>query len=264
GRLVSAEAAATHWLMTLSPKELEVYPHIVAITHQIIASCYSPASITPGVTTTRDLEYLFWQRTLDLGLELSFTPFFDLVRSEADQSQHLTDDLVIRPGDLIHCDVGNRYLRLCSDLQEWAYILRPGETEAPAGVKRLMAEGNRLQKVYQGAFRRGLSGDEMLKDMLDQAHREGIPNPRVYSHSLGLYLHEPGPLIGLPWEQVSNPGRGEVKLDENTCFTMELSVEAPVPEWGGQSVRMSLEQDVMFTSTGCQPMDKVQTEFYLV
>ena len=65
----------------------------------------------------------------------------------------------------------------------------------------------------------------MLKNMLREAHAQKIPNPRIYSHSLGLCLHEPGPLIGLPWEQESNPGRGDVKLEYDTCFTMELSIK---------------------------------------
>ncbi len=45
---------------------------------------------------------------------------------------------------------------------------------------------------------------------------------------------------------------------------MELSVEGPVPEWGGQEVRMALEEDVVFTEEGCRLLDGRQTGFYLV
>jgi hypothetical protein len=100
--------------------------------------------------------------------------------------------------------------------------------------------------------------------MLQRAHAVGIPNPKIYSHSLGYYLHEPGPLIGLPWEQESNPGRGDVKLTYNSVFTIELSIEDCVPEWGGQSVRLSCEQDVRFMEDGCKPLDRFQTAFYLL
>ena len=113
-------------------------------------------------------------------------------------------------------------------------------------------------------FREGQSGNELLVNILARARAEGIPYPKVYSHSLGLFLHEPGPLIGLPWEQARCPGRGEVRLRPGNCFTMELSVNDLVPEWGDQEVTLSLEQDVAFTTGGCRPIDGRQTAFHLI
>lgn len=263
-RLVSAEAAATRWLATLTDDEVEIYEHVVNVAHHLIAECYSRKAIVPGVTTTRDLEWYYWQRSVDLGVPLSFRPFFNLVRSAVMKEKVGEDDQVIRAGDLIHCDVGIRYLRLCTDHQQVAYVLRPGERDAPAGMKALLAEGNRLQDVFMAEFKQGLTGNELLSNILTRARNEGIPNPRVYSHSLGLLLHEPGPLIGLPWEQACCPGRGDVRLEYNNSFTMELSVSGPVPEWGGQEVRLGLEEDVVFTKDGCRLLDGRQTEFYLV
>ena len=177
---------------------------------------------------------------------------------------HGEEDDVIRPGDLIRCDVGIGYLRLITDHQEWGYVLRPGETDAPEGVRGLMAEANRLQDVYMAEFNRGLTGDQLLSNMLTRARKEGIPTPKVYSHSLGHLLHEPGPLIGLPWEQERNEGRGDVVLEYNYAFTAELSVEGPVSEWGGQRLRFALEEDVVFTEEGCRLIDGRQTSFYLI
>jgi len=113
-------------------------------------------------------------------------------------------------------------------------------------------------------FKLGLTGNELLENILARARNEGVPDPKVYSHSLGLFLHEPGPLIGLPWEQERCEGRGDVKLEYNNSFTMELSVTGNVPEWGGQEVRMSMEEDVVFTKDGCRTIDGRQTEFYLI
>jgi hypothetical protein len=262
GKLVSAEVACTRWLETLCPAETQVYPHLAHITHQIIAECYR--RVTPGITTSDDLQWEFWQISQDMGLEQSFNPFFNLVRSDARKTQWPVEDRVIHPGDLIHCDVGNRYLRLCSDMQEWAYVREPGEADAPSGLKNLFSEVNRLQQVFMGEFRAGLSGDELLANILGQARAAGIPGPRIYSHSLGYYLHEPGPLIGLPWQQERNPGRGEVRLVPASTFTMELSIDGTVPEWGGQVVRFSCEEDVLYTGAGCYAMDGVQKEYHLI
>jgi len=262
-RLVNAEPLATRWLATLTDAEVVLYEHVANVAHALIAECYSRRAIVPGVTTTEDLEWYYWQRAAELGLPLAFKPFFYLFRGEENLERHEEDD-VIRPGDLIRSDVGIRYLRLNTDHQEWAYILRPGEGGAPDEFKRLMAEGNRLQDVFMAEFRRGLTGNELLRNILIRAREEGIPNPRVYSHSLGYYLHEPGPLIGLPWEQERCEGRGDVVLEYNNAFTMELSVEDEVPGWGDGAFRFALEQDVVYTREGCRPLDGRQTQFHLV
>jgi hypothetical protein len=210
------------------------------------------------------LPWAYWQRCADLGLSVAFKPFFNLVRSDRARQQFGAEDTVIRPGDLIHCDVGIHYLRLCSDHQQWAYVLRDGEVDAPEGLNQLMAQGNRLQDVFMAEFQQGFTGNELLNSILTRARNEGVPDPRVYSHSLGQLLHEPGPLIGLPWEQESIPGRGDVRLEQNQAFTMELSVSAPVPEWDDQELWMSMEADVIFTRDGCRPIGGRQTAFHLI
>jgi Xaa-Pro aminopeptidase len=165
---------------------------------------------------------------------------------------------------VLHCDVGIIYLRYNTDTQEMAYVLRRGETDIPEGLKAGFAEGNRLQDVFCGEFKEGLTGNQMLKNILTTAKQKGIKNPKIYSHSLGYYLHEPGPLIGLPWEQKNTGPRGEVKLVPNSCFTVELSVTRPVPEWGLDAFRFRFEQDIVFTKTGVYFLDGRQTGFHVI
>lgn len=264
GRLASAEPMATRWLATLTDEEVELYEHVVAVARQLLAECYSRQAIAPGETTTEDIEWHYRQRCADLGLEVSFRPFFNRVRSHAMKQQLGEADRAIRPGDLLHCDCGIRYLRLNSDHQQWAYVLRPDETQAPQGLRRLLAQASRLQDIFRAEFREGLTGNELLAAILARARGQGLPDPRVYSHSLGLLLHEPGPLIGLPWEQQHCIGRGDVALRHNYAFTMELSVADTVPEWDGQEVRLSIEEDVVFARDGCRVIGERQTAFYLV
>jgi len=264
-RLKSAEPLATRWLETLLPEELDVYGQVVAIAHDIVAETMSNAAITPGVTTIEDMNYYYWQKTVDRGLELAFMPSCTIRgRSPQDTEKWGKGDTTIRRGDLLHCDVGIRYLRYYSDHQEWAYVMRLGETDVPESFKKAMAEANRLQDSYTAEFKAGLSGDQILANILASARGKGIPKPRVYSHSIGYYLHEPGPLIGLPWEQVRNPGRGDVRLVDNSCFTAELSVNVPIPEWGGRELRMALEQDIAFTGGRAQFIDGRQSRFHVV
>ena len=264
-RLVSAEKASTLWLETLLDEELDLFESAVAVSHALIAETFSNAVITPGVTTTEDLIFYYRQRFADLGLGMAFRPHFSVMARHPDVEKiHPRTDQIIRRGDILHCDVGIKYLRYNTDTQEMAYVLRRGETEVPEGLMAGFREGNKLQDIFCGEFKTGLTGNELLGRILKTAAASGIQKPRVYSHSLGYYLHQPGPLIGLPWEQADTGARGEVKLVPNSCFTVELSVNRPVPEWGGLDVRFRFEQDIVFTGTHVHYLDGRQTTFHVI
>lgn len=263
-RLDCAEPLVIRWAATLTDEELRLYEDVVRLARWLIASCYTREVIKVGETTTEDLEWHCWQTASDLGLELAFRPFFSLWRSRAERERYGAGDRVIRPGDLLHCDVGIKYLGLNSDHQQVAYVLRAEEEDAPEGLKALLREVNRLQDIYMAEFRAGLTGNELLANILSRARSEGIPNPRVYSHSIGHFLHEPGPLIGLPWEQEDCGERGRVALAPNYAFTMELSVTGRVAEWEGEEVTLGVEEDVVFTEDGCRVIEGRQTGLYLV
>ncbi|MCG8469639.1 MAG: Xaa-Pro aminopeptidase, partial [Gemmatimonadetes bacterium] len=139
-RVVATERLAIGWLETRTPDEMEVYPQIVRIAHRIIAEGFSSKVIQPGVTTTEDVVWWYRERILELKLDTWFQPSVSVqrhetgadARGEGDFSAR-PDESVIRPGDLLHVDFGITYLRLNTDTQQHAYVLRPGETEAPRG-----------------------------------------------------------------------------------------------------------------------------------
>ena len=262
-RLTSAETLCIRWLETLIPEEMELYHHANAIAHHLIRKVFSRETITPGITTIEDMRWAYWQNAADLGLQVSFPPFYRIYRSETNKAIY-GDEPIVRHGDMLHCDVGVLYFRLNTDHQELAYVLRPGETDAPDGLKHGMAEGNRLQDIFTSSWEIGLSGNDILARALQQGNEANIPNPKIYSHSLGHFLHEPGPLMGLPWDQGNIPGRGDVVMNANTCYTVELSVTAPVPEWGNQEVPFPLEQDAYITEEGVTCIHGRQTKFHLI
>lgn len=263
--LDSAEPMAVLWLETLLEEEIDLMEKAAAISRALIAETFSNQVITPGVTTTDDLVFYYRQRIANLGLEKAFRPFFSIRgRHPEVAAKYGLEDRIIRRGDLLHCDVGLKYLRYNSDHQELAYVLRRGETDVPEGLKAGLAEINKLQDIFCGEFKEGLTGNQLLANILNKAKAMGIAKPRVYSHSLGYYLHEPGPLIGLPWEQENTGARGEVKLVPNSCFTVELSIDRPVPEWEEREVRFPNEQDIVFTSKGTYYLAGRQTSFHII
>ena len=49
------------------------------------------------------------------------------------------------------------------------------------------------------------------------------------------------------WDnQNATPGQGDWKLHPNTGYAIEGNVTVGIPEWGGQKVKMKLEQSAYF------------------
>jgi Xaa-Pro aminopeptidase len=259
-RLVGAERLAVGWLERRLPEEIEVYNHICAVAHAVIREAFSSAVITAGITTTTDVEWWIWEKFRALGQTTWFHPGISLQRPKS--SPH-KDSPVIHPGDLLHCDIGINYLRLNTDTQQHAYVLRPGEADAPQGLKDALAQGNRLQDILLAEMKEGQTGNQILAAALKRARDEGL-RPSIYTHPLGVHGHAAGPTIGLWDKQGGVPGPGDYPLFYDTVFSIELNVLAAVPEWENQDVQIALEQDAAFTRSGSFFLDKRQTELILI
>ena len=259
-RLVSSERLAVGWLETRTPAELEFYPRIVALNHQIIREAFSRKVITPGVTTIDDLAWWIRERLAEMKLTTWFQPMFYIIRpGPADPAR----SRVVLPGDMLRCDIGVTYMSLCSDIQETAYVLRDGETDAPKGLRDAFALGNRLQDILAGEFKENRMGNEILAAALKKAGAEGLI-PRIYSHPLGYNGHGAGPRIGLPDMQGGVPGMGDYPLHPDTVYAIELGVQARIPEWNNMALFVALEEDAAFTSRGVAFLDGRQTRIILI
>ena len=259
-RLVGAERLAVGWLERRLPEEIEVYDRICSVAHAVIAEAFSAAVITPGVTTAADVEWWIWEKFRALGQTTWFNPGISVQRPK---TSPFKDSPVIHPGDLLHCDIGINYLRLNTDTQQHAYVLMPGETDAPKGLKDALVKGNRLQDILLGEMKEGLTGNQILAAALKRAKDEGL-RPSIYTHPLGVHGHAAGPTIGLWDKQGGVPGDGDYPLYPDTVFSIELNVVDAVAEWGGQDVQIALEQDAAFTKAGARFLDQRQTSLIVV
>lgn len=267
-RVVSAENLAIGWLETRTAEEMAVYQQIVRIAHEILAEGLSDQVIQPGITTTNDVSWWYRDRIRELKLTTWFHPSVSLQRAEqpaidmkaAIASRH--DDDVIMPGDLLHVDFGITYLRLNTDTQQHAYVLRPGETEAPEELRLALSRGNRLQDILTGQFIAGRSGNEILESALAVAKDEGI-TASIYTHPIGFHGHAAGPTIGLWDQQGGVPGRGDYPLYPNTAHSIELSAETEIDSWD-KPVRIQLEEDAFFDGENTYYIDGRQRELLLI
>lgn len=267
-RLVSAETLAVNWLETRTEREMQVYPQLVNMTHRIIEEGFSEKVITPGVTTTDDLVWWFRQKIRDLGLETWFHTSVAIQRSDSTSFEHLRSfsnrpkDEVIIPGDLLHVDIGITYLRLNTDIQQHAYVLKPGEKELPAALQQAFEKANRLQDILTSNFTLGKTGNQILAASLKQAKSEGI-KASIYTHPLGFHGHAAGPTIGMWDQQGGVPGSGDFPLNYNTAYSIELNAASFIPEWK-KEVRIMLEEDGYFDVSGFRYIGGRQRAVYLV
>jgi len=265
-RTESAGRLCIGWLERRIPSELVVYPSLVDLGHTIITEAFSTRVIQPGVTTVEDVVWWMREKMQSLGLHAWFQPNVDIQAPGEGFSAFYSGEerrTVIMPGDLLWCDMGFYYLGLATDQQQHAYVLHPGETDAPDGLKNALSVGNRLQDIHMEEMHVGKTGNQVLKATLDRAKSEGI-NPSVYSHPLGYHGHAAGPTIGLWDQQDGVPGRGDYELFDDTCYSIELNVVVDVPEWDNQPVRIALEEDAVLTNGSMRWLADRQTKLHLI
>ncbi|MCG7547868.1 M24 family metallopeptidase [Pseudoalteromonas sp. Of7M-16] len=266
-RLVSAENLVLRWLETRSEKELNVYPQAVTIARRVIAEAFSNKVITPGVTTTTEVEWYLRERFEALQLRPWFQPYVNIQRRGDDPAK---DEVfmgkynrVILPGDIIHTDVGICYLSLCTDTQEMGYVLKMNETDVPAGLQQAMAIGNQWQDILTSNFKSGLTGNQILANTIKQSEAADIISS-TYTHPLGFVGHASGPTIGMWDNQGPTPIQGDWKLFPNTVYAIEGNIKTQLPEWDNQWIQIKLEQDAVFDGKKVWYLAGRQTQWHII
>ncbi len=210
------------------------------------------------------------QKVTDLGLETWFHPTVDVQRTSEELVSHLysfsgrPDDTVIWPGDLLHCDFGITYLRLNTDCQELAYVLKPEEKEAPNFLVDGLKAGNKVQDFLTTNMIKGRTGNEILAKALQDAIVAGL-RPAIYTHPLGLYGHSAGTTIGM-WDAqggVMKDDGENYPLNPNTVYAIELNTTVTIPEWK-RDIRIMLEEAGFYGEDGFRFVNGRQTELLLI
>jgi len=267
-KVVSAERLATGWIETRTAREMVIYNQLVDITHDIIAEAFSEKVVTPGITTTTDVEWWMRDKVTALGLETWFHPSVDVQRSNDNLGNHLysfsnrPDQMVILPGDLLHCDFGITYLRLNTDCQELAYVLKPEETEPPLFLQEAFAEGNKVQDIFTANFEAGKTGNQILLKSLEEAKAQGL-RPSIYTHPLGSYGHSSGPTIGMWDAQGGVVGAGDYPLYPNTVYAIELNTTVTIAQWK-RDIRIMFEEAGFYGENGFRYVNGRQTKLLTI
>jgi len=265
-RIVRAENLALEYVEMRLPEMLPIYRQMMETVHSLIGRAFSNEVISPGKTTDQDVVWWLRQQVNNLGLGTWFHPSVRVQKPSKAGVNLLAEDapVVIERGDVLHVDFGITAMRLNTDTQHMGYVLRDGEMNVPAGIKRALANANRLQDLLMERMKPGRSGNEVLADTLAAMKAEGITGS-IYTHPIGDHGHGAGPLIGLWDRQEGVPGRGDVPLVPGSWFSIELQATTPVPEWGGKELFVGQEEDAVLDESGrVSFVLKRQTEYHLI
>jgi Xaa-Pro aminopeptidase len=273
-RFIPAKDLIEDYVDTRLPDELEHYRKLVQATVILAQRALSNEVITPGVTTTADLKWWFDQKiaSLDAGAEpwfttntsiLRFNPETGLVEKIANPSgSDSPDNRAYERGDLINIDCGISYLGFKSDIQRVAYILRADEDEVPDGLKVALKNAGTTVEAYRAA-RPGKTGREAAAAI--EKELEGVNfKPSLGSHSIGYHGHALGPGIR-DTSRKFNPQRENTSpLRLGSYMAVEGGAVTAVPEWNGQEVRISYENDAFLTESGYELFLPMQTKWFVI
>jgi hypothetical protein len=267
-KIISSEPLAIAWLEQRIPEEITAYKNMVAIAHNIIAEAFSNQVITIGKTTPKDITWWLREKVRALKLLTWFHPSVSIQRSDNNKFDHessftnTAENQVIQQGDLLHVDFGISYLRLNTDTQQHAYVLKEGETQAPIYLTNALKKANLLQDIFTNNFQSGLSGNYVLQASRQQAIEQGL-KPTIYTHPLGYHGHGAGTTLGMWDSQQGVDGSGDYPLHLNTAYSIELNNAVYIDEWQ-KEIRIMLEEDAIFDNSGLWYLNGRQTELLLV
>jgi Xaa-Pro aminopeptidase len=260
-RVVREPRLALNYIALRIPEMMPRYRKIMETVHSMISQAFSNAVITPGETTTDDVVWWLRQRAQELGYTSWFQPSVNVTRQGSAAAGGST---VIQPGDLLWTDFGVVAMNLHTDTQHLGYVLRPGETEAPAGLRQCLADSNRMQDLLLEEMEPGRTGNEILAATLARMSAEGI-NGTVYTHPIGDHGHGAGPLIGRWDAQEGVPVRGDEVLLPSTWHSIELQATRSIPEWGGDPASCRQEEEAYLDVDGARHwVYRRQATFHLV
>ncbi len=269
-RFTSAARLTIDYLDTRLPDELEYYRTAVEVTEEIVRRALSSEFIKPGTTTVGDVRRALYDLLWAAGVRTWFQPDLRVQRAEGDVATSrgflavAPEATVILPGDLVHIDFGITYMGFDTDWQKMAYVLKPGERDAPPGLKAALRNTNALQDALMlRAARPGRTGGEVFNATMAEMRERGI-EAMVYSHPLGNQGHGLGTSIDFRSALRTDTTAVNTRLKLGSYQSIELNTATLVPEWGGKKVFVMMEDCAHLTTDGYRFFRPRQEAFYLI
>lgn len=196
-KLVSSENLVYEWLSIKLPAEVEIMRKAAELTAAWQLEAYE--TIIPGKTTDADVAAFLDAKMEEYGVGEAWSPSQNPnVNSGPDRGHSHSTDKVIMPGDVIQTDFGIKlYDRWVSDIQRFAYVLRPGETKVPDDIQYYWESGRDGGFAAFRTMKPGIRGEDV--DAAQRALMEKNGSEYVMwstGHPVGYVAHDAGPNLG--------------------------------------------------------------------
>ena len=258
-RIVSAEQVSTEFLGTHIAEEFALFEEAAKIGQLIHEEVLSNRAIEPGVTTVKEVIWYAYNRMHELGVVTGY-PVTLSVNREGERIGG--ENTVILPGDLLKTDIGIIYTGLYTDFKRTAYVLKPGETAAPAGLQAALDNAIKVQDAVAEVALPGALGYEVKDRAEALCASQGI-SANVGSHSVDGFIHGVGSWFAANWPDRTSV-RSTFPVRDGAFYALESSATTEIPEWDNKSLSFGTEESVYATPEGLKNFIPRQDTLYLI
>ncbi|MEQ9105071.1 MAG: M24 family metallopeptidase [Rhodothermales bacterium] len=254
-RMTSAEPLVRTWLSVKLPAEVDIMRRAAELTARWEVEAY--AEVVPGVTTDRDLADILEEKMAAAGVGDGWSPEQNpAINSGMDRGHSHPTDRVIVPGDFIQTDFGIRVHDMwVTDIQRFAYVLAPGETEAPADALAKWEAARAGNRAAFAAMKPGATGADVDAAQRVVMEANGsIPVMWGTGHPVGYWAHDSGP--GLSGRSTSQP------LEPGMTFAFDGFHSWMLTDSTTKTI--SVEEMVVITETGAEWLTPPQEDLILI
>jgi len=262
-RMTSAEPLIMAWLAVKIPEEVQIMRQAAAITARWEVEAYQTA--VPGVTTDRDIADFLEAKMAALGVGDGWAPEQNpAVNSGKDRGHSHPTDRVIQPGDFIQIDFGIRvYDRWVTDIQRFAYVLAPGQTQAPADALLKWEAARSGSRAAFAAMKPNATGADVDRaQRVSMRERGSIAVRWGTGHPVGYWAHDSGPALSGGKEGATPRGRQLEPLQPGMTFAFDGFHSWPLSDSTTKTI--SVEEMVVITATGAEWLTEPQEELILI
>jgi Xaa-Pro dipeptidase len=280
-RIVSAENVITDFRVRRTQREIVAYANALEIHRHILERALSNEVIAPGRTTLGEVGAWVREQFHQRGLLRSpdsgaGSPGVLYSASESTSGRFGGGNYVIQRGDFLSYDTSVRYLDYFStDYKRNAYILRAGETAAPASIQHAFDRAVGAREIIRGQIRVGRTAGETLAAIVEALEaadyiytpfvdigeedymllQEALINTDRSGFSIDLHSqgNNSGSLVTVgPSVAPFRSDRDHLVIQENHMFSFEYMVHTNLLERPGYPVSINIEGNHLVTSRGVE------------
>jgi len=259
-RLTSAEKLIVQFRAHRVEEEIDLMRKSFELAKKIHHEVLSERYVQPGETTLADIYWSYRAKMKEYGIEPGWPGGCPGISIAGKRDESLSQTLV-EPGDFMDVNFGVDYLDYCSDVNRQAYILKPGEKQAPKGLREFFDFSLKYAKKLKDNMRAGETGldihlktTQWLKDLGYESH--------VCAHTIGNTVHGIGPLVDPDYPDRYGD-RVHLRLEPIMFFAVEIIVPKYIEELD-KTIRINRQDDAVLTETRMEYLSAPQTRLILI